>query len=103
MLPGDSKEMNERIRQLAGQALDRVVPYTWTRLDYDEIQRLQEYFAQLIVRECVDICNQAILQNQDTLSKLGVDELAEKMIIHGSINQAQKLGKGIKQHFGVEE
>jgi hypothetical protein len=29
--------------------------------------------------------------------------LAEKMIIHGSINQAQKLGKGIKQHFGVEE
>ena len=95
--------MNERIRQLAGQALDRVVPYTWTRLDYDEIQRLQEYFAELIVRECVDICNQAILQNQDTLSKLGVDELAEKMIIHGSINQAQKLGKGIKEHFGVEE
>ena len=44
--------MNERIRQLAGQALDRVVPYTWTRLDYDEIQRLQEYFAELIVKEC---------------------------------------------------
>ena len=46
--------MNERIRQLAGQALDRVVPYTWTRLDYDEIQKLQEYFAELIVRECVN-------------------------------------------------
>ena len=44
--------MNERIRQLAGQALDQVVPYTWTRLDYDEIQRLQEYFAELIVKEC---------------------------------------------------
>jgi hypothetical protein len=37
------------------------------------------------------------------LSKLNTDELAEKMIIHGAINQAQKLGKGIKQHFGVEE
>jgi hypothetical protein len=37
------------------------------------------------------------------LSKLGVDELAEKMVIHGSINQAQKLGKGIKEHFGVKE
>jgi hypothetical protein len=60
-------------------------------------------FAELIVKECVDICNQAILQNQDTLSKLNVDELAEKMVIHGSINQAQKLGKGIKEHFGVEE
>ena len=55
------------------------------------------------VRECISICNQAILQNQDTLSKLNEDELAEKMIIHGSINQAQKLGKGIKEHFGVEE
>ena len=60
-------------------------------------------FAELIVKECVEICNQAILQNQYTLSKLNEDELAEKMIIHGSINQAQKLGKGIKQHFGVEE
>ena len=62
-----------------------------------------DLFAELIVGECVDICNQATLQNQDTLSKLNTDELAEKMIIHGSINQAQKLGKGIKQHFGVEE
>jgi len=55
------------------------------------------------VQECINICNQAILQNQDTLSKLNEDELAEKMVIHGSINQAQKLGKGIKEHFGVEE
>jgi len=43
---------NDRVRLLAGQALDKVVPYTWTRLDYDEIQKLQEYFAELIVREC---------------------------------------------------
>lgn len=44
--------MNERIRTLAGQALDKVVPYTWTKLDYDEVQKLQEYFAELIVKEC---------------------------------------------------
>ena len=66
----------------------------------DEFLRLK--FAELIVRECVDICNQAVLQNQDTLSKLGDDELAEKMITHGAITQAQKLGEGIKEHFGVE-
>ena len=47
--------MNQRIRALAGQALDKVVPYTWTKLDYDEIQKLQEYFAELIVRECADV------------------------------------------------
>ena len=98
--------MNERIKELAEQArawvnnTDNVSPdieYVFYKDAYDK------KFAELIIKECVEICNQAILQNQDTLSKLGVDELAEKMIIHGSINQAQKLGKGIKQHFGVEE
>ena len=89
--------MNERIKELAEQA-----GYSKDFLAIG-LPNNMEKFAELIVRECVDICNQAILQNQDTLSKLGVDELAEKMIIHGSINQAQKLGKGIKQHFGVEE
>ena len=69
--------MNERIRQLAGQALDRVVPYTWTRLDYDEIQRLQEYFAELIIRECAYVGDKY---------RSGTD-----------------VGNIIKQHFGVDE
>ena len=88
--------MNERIKELYDQAY----------VDAGGLVGASEHmskFAELIVKECVDICNQAILQNQDTLSKLKADELAEQMIIHGSINQAQKLGKGIKQHFGVEE
>jgi hypothetical protein len=70
---------------------------------FDRVHLSYQKFAELLIKECVGICNRAILQNQDTLSKLNTDELAEKMIIHGSINQAQKLGKGIKQHFGVEE
>ena len=73
--------MNERIKQLAGQALDRVVPYTWTRLDYDEIQKLQEYFAELIVRECIGICN----------------DTNDASYLNGVI-----AGRKIKQHFGVE-
>ena len=71
----EEPKMNERTRQLAGQALDRVVPYTWTRLDYDEIQRLQEYFAELIVRECAEIADKA---------------------------EPYKASDLIKQHFGVE-
>jgi hypothetical protein len=74
--------MNERIRQLAGQALDRVVPYTWTRLDYDEIQRLQEYFAQLIVKECIEV-----VEKQKAKMSYGPTFVIED----------------IKQHFGVEE
>ena len=44
--------MNQRIEQLAGQALDREVPYTWTTLDRFELDRLQARFAELIVKEC---------------------------------------------------
>jgi hypothetical protein len=74
--------MNERIRQLAGQALDRVVPYTWTRLDYDEIQKLQEYFAQLIVAECAGRVDNILRERKDGGGTMG-DE--------------------IREHFGVEE
>jgi len=69
--------MNERIRKLAGQALDKAVPYTWTRLDYDEIQKLQEYFAELIVRECADYITE----------------------YYDSRDEAYYM----KKHFGVEE
>jgi hypothetical protein len=48
--------MNERIKQLAGQSLDKIVPYTWTKLDYDQIQKLQEHFAELIIKQCVSMC-----------------------------------------------
>ena len=98
--------MNEKIKELA---LDAGIGFTlWddsgrAMIDnYTPEERLAK-FAELIVRECIEICNQAILQNQDTLSKLNEDELAEKMVIHGSILQAQKLGNGIKERFGVEE
>ena len=92
--------MNERIKELMKEANKDI---TLGKPFWPALEEFSEKFAELIVRECVDICNQATLQNQDTLSKLNTDELAEKMIIHGSINQAQKLGKGIREHFGVEE
>jgi len=88
--------MNERIQQLAGQALDRVVPYTWTRLDYDEIQKLQEYFAQLIVAECIGITDELV--NRDVDGSWTSNEL------YTDYNGALHLVKRrIEQHFGVEE
>ena len=74
--------MNEKIKLLAGQALDRVVPYTWTRLDYDEIQRLQEYFAELIVRECAQLADDTSISGPPT---------------------GYTYGNVICEHFGVEE
>lgn len=73
--------MNERIKELAGKALDKSVPYTWTKLDYDEIHELLACHAELIVREC----------------GVALSPMLRDMISRG---QAFDL---IKQHFGIEE
>ena len=91
----EEPKMNERTRQLAGQALDRVVPYTWTRLDYDEIQRLQEYFAELIVRECLTIVDGLVDRQADgtwTSNELYTD-------YNGALSEVKRR---IEEHFGVE-
>jgi hypothetical protein len=96
--------MNERIRQLlldAGGQYSSGNQNDWPSWVLGDA--VVDKFAELIVGECVEICNQATLQNEDTLSKLGDDELAERLIIHGSIKQAEKLADGIKKHFGVVE
>jgi hypothetical protein len=49
--------MNERTKEFAGKALDKAVPYTWTQLDYDQIQELLACHTELIVRECATIAS----------------------------------------------
>jgi hypothetical protein len=51
----EEKTMNEQINKLFGQALDEAVPETWTTLDADQLSRLKEKFAELIVRECAKV------------------------------------------------
>ena len=94
--------MNERIKLLAEQA-------GWGKGEtQDDCMQCSpfdpEEFAQLIVRECVEICNQSILHNEDMLPKFNKpSELYEKLVTHGAIFQAEKLINGIKEYFGVEE
>ena len=85
--------MNERIRQLARQA----------KIDYDlrpEIARAPVWigtdeelakFAELIVRECADLCN-----------KFG-DRLEDERPNKDLSSAAFDCSDIIKQHFGVEE
>ena len=70
--------MNKRIEDLLGQAYDEAVPETWTTLSSEQLGRIYEKFAELIVRECATMTR--------NLSPHG--ELAEK---------------AVKEHFGVEE
>ena len=80
--------MNERIKLLADKALDKAVPYTWTTLSYDEVTKLQEKFAELIVRE-------TIMQMAVQMNKFGDDQ---------ANNPAwYKSEDAVKQYFGVEE
>jgi hypothetical protein len=51
--------MNERINQLLGQAYDEAVPETWTTLSSEQLGRVYDKFAELIVRECLDACSRA--------------------------------------------
>ena len=76
--------MNKRIEELLGQAYDGAVPETWTTLSSEQLGRIYEKFAELIVRECLDI-----LDDEDTGDVYGK-----------SVRLAMTR---IKQHFGVEE
>lgn len=48
--------MNERIKELLGQAYDEAVPETWTTLSSEQLGRIHEKFAELIIQDCMDIC-----------------------------------------------
>ena len=47
--------MKERIKQLLGQAYDEAVPETWTTLSSEQLDRIYDKFAELIVRDCINI------------------------------------------------
>jgi hypothetical protein len=64
-----------KINELTAKAFDKAIPYTWDSLDYTEVEKLLNVFAELIVRECAYIA--------DDMKSLDVAE-------------------GIKQHFGVK-
>ena len=61
--------MNARTKQLLGQAYDQAVPETWTTLSSEQLGRVHEKFAELIVEEC----NQYALRNWEHGYLLGQD------------------------------
>ena len=47
--------MNQRIKELLCQAYDQAVPETWTTLSSEQLEKVYDKFAALIVRECMDL------------------------------------------------
>ena len=69
--------MNERIKELLGQAYDEAVPETWTTLSSEQLGRIYEKFAELIVRECADIAKHHVMN----ISTYSDAEFVEKQIL----------------------
>jgi len=72
--------MNERIKQLWSEAAESTISDSW-----EEQTKFMEKFAELIVRECLDIA-------QDRAAFDGFPP-----------NDVNHIIDEIKQHFGVEE
>jgi hypothetical protein len=81
--------MNERIKELLGQAYDEAVPETWTTLSSEQQGRVYEKFALLIVQECAEVCASIAAVRAGYNDADGRDT-------------ADSCGDQIKEHFGVE-
>ena len=78
--------MNERIKELAEQAGFKV---NWQHEDVQAIKMARfEKFAELIVRECVGVC--------ESMSLIGPYKEVQDATLKDAVIQ-------IKEHFGVEE
>jgi hypothetical protein len=80
--------MNEHIKKLLGRALDQAVPETWTTLSHEQITKLSEVFAELIVAECMACSTWVGKMNTNSVEP---------------IHTTHAINQRIKQHFGVKE
>jgi len=52
--------MNEQIKQLMGQTLDEKFAGTWSVMDMQDLTKFSDRFAELIVRECIELNRQEL-------------------------------------------
>ena len=88
--------MNERFKELAEQA-------GW--MMGDEVEGFNtrlEKFAELVINDFYNLCDQAWNHNEKEKSKEGVSNV-EQLVFAGAMAQCQKMKENIKEHFGLEE
>ena len=93
--------MNERIEKISEQARQYADSMYPSGLDLAKWgPAYQEKFAELIVEECVELCETAAYAPRPALNPTPVEQYA---FIIGEGNMAVNLAKQIREHFGVEE
>jgi len=90
--------MNERIKQLAEQADAYADAMDVGGKDYIGLR--DEYFTKLIVKECIDICNE---EEADYTKHKKWAYGEEKNLYNEGETVCHRIKFIIKKHFGVEE
>lgn len=75
--------MNENIARIAGNALDKAVPETWTLLTPNQLKKFTEVFAQMLVQEACRV----VSENPN----IGTSLAASRMADHFGV--CQRCGK----------
>ena len=75
---------NDQVRLLMGQTLDEKFAGTWSTMDFQDLTKFADRFAELIVQECVKVC-----RDQPNVYALKTDR--------------DNCAIAIEEHFGVEE
>jgi hypothetical protein len=81
--------MNERIKQLMGQALDEKFAGTWSVMDLQDLTKFADRFAELIVGECLKIAK----NREDEFESAGLLEES---------NAVGNVAYRISRQFGVK-
>ena len=84
--------MNERIKQLKLHA----------GIQDNPDQEGLDLFAELLITDFYDICNQAWAFNEQEKAKEGASQ-AEQLVFAGAMAQCQKMKENIEQQFGIKE
>jgi hypothetical protein len=97
----EGKGMNERIREFAEQT-----SYIWHASGDPQIYEFTpeklEKFAELIVGECLTLC-EYVADDADETAKSDFVTDAGRMLHEGMWGGAKNCSALIKQHFGIEE
>jgi hypothetical protein len=88
---GKEFNMRKRIKELAGAAYDQAVPETYTHLTAEQLERVLDKFAELIIKDCVDYIN---YRTEDWDAKL------RWIFNDGSRYMEVNVESLLKDHFG---
>ena len=81
----EEPKVNKRIQELMSKTLDEKFAGTWSTMDMQDLAKFSERFAELIVRECMDVCYRTDTEYEGHKVKPTV------------------IASKVAEHFGVEE